>query len=106
MQTNNNKRHPFGPAQIRLFTYILKHPGCTMAQIREEEFTDKTGNYVWNLLSENYAFIDKRVIGGDIPHQFRMKMKEFGAVVDLVHYVKTGQLKQKLVQTTFAFDNP
>lgn len=100
------KHHPFGEAQLRLFKFILLHPGCTMHEIREGEFPDKTGNYVWNLLAENYTYIEKRVIGEKIPNQFYIKMGAFSKVVDVKNYVKTGEIKQKLVQTKFSFDQP
>jgi len=99
-QTN---RHPFGKSQIRLFQYILSNPGCTMAQIREDEFPDKNGNYVWNLVRENIYYIDKREIGPDLPDQLYLQMKRFKEAVDMNHYMRTGEIKMKLQQTAMSF---
>lgn len=109
-QQPTKRQHPFGHAQMRLFKYILMHPGCTMAQIREDEFPDKTGSYVHNLLRENYsetegmALLDRRDLGERLPSEFRIKNKEFFEFFDYKHYVLTGNLKQKLVQASFGFD--
>lgn len=100
------KKGPFGPAQLRLFKFILTHPGCTMAQIREDEFPDKTGNYVWNLISENRTYVKQLEIGTDLPDQFFVRIEVLKEVVDIKHYIMTGELKQKLTQTSFAFDRP
>lgn len=103
MPTQHPAKNPFGPSQTRLFKYILTHPGCTAAQIREDEFPDKNGNYVWNLLRENTNLIEKREIGTDLPDEYRMKVNSLGAFIDVLHYVKTGLFKAKYVQATLNF---
>lgn len=98
--TKQNDRAPFGPAQIALFKFIMTHAGCTMEDICTQVFTDKHKNYVWNILGENKKYIEKREIGGDLPHQYYMIMSEFTKVIDLDHWIRSGEFRMKLVQST------
>jgi hypothetical protein len=98
-------RGPFGASQIRLFEYIRKHPGCSMNEIRDDEFPDKQGNYVWNLVRENIYYIDKREIGTGIPDELYLKMTRIGEVIDLKAFIVTGKYIRKapLEQTAMSF---
>ena len=69
-----------------------------MDDICQQEFPDKHRNYVWNLLGENKKYIEKRVIGGELPNQFYMIMGEFTKAIDFNHYIRTGEFKMKFTQ--------
>jgi len=95
-----DQNNPFGPAQTRLFKYILKHPGCSAHQIKDDEFPDKQMKYVYNLIKENIDnhLIEKREIGEGIPHEYRMRVNVLGSHIDCMHFVKTGDFKGKYKQ--------
>jgi hypothetical protein len=84
-------RGPFGKSQIRLFNYIMLHPGCTLTEIREDEFPDKNGNYIWNLVRENVAYLKKDEIGTGIPDKWYIRINKLAEVIDIKALIKTGK---------------
>lgn len=96
------KTSPFGKTQERLFLFIIKHPGCTAAQIREDEFPDRDSRYVNNLLYENThpttGMIERRTIGEGIPTEFHMKFKKLFELIDFKTYIQTGKFCTPEVQ--------
>jgi hypothetical protein len=95
-----DQNNPFGPAQTRLFKYILKHPGCSAHQIKDDEFPDKQMKYIYNLIKENIdnGLIEKRELGEGLPHEYRLRINVLGGYIDCLHFVKTGDFKGKYKQ--------
>lgn len=93
-------QNPFGPSQTALFQYILTHQPCTFKAIWDAEFPDKHSRYLYNLLRENSALIERTPAANDqYPDEYRMRIHSLGGIVDVQHWVRTGQFKRVYKQT-------
>jgi hypothetical protein len=90
-RTRNAGEGPFGPAQTKLFKYILNHPKCSVAEIKENVFTDKTSSYVSNLLYENENLLQVTKFDNDtMPSQYQVKVGAIAKLINIHTWLKDG----------------
>jgi hypothetical protein len=80
------------------------HPRCTHERIWQDNFADKTSRYVSTLLHENRDYIHKtESADSNVATEFQIRVKQLSQVIDLQHYVTTGQFKAKWVQAEIPY---
>lgn len=93
-QTKARGEGPFGPAQTKLFKFMLQNPGCTFTEIKEKLFNDKKNSYVSNLLYENENLIKKdQAQNTEFPDKYFVRIKplvELG--ININSWIKEGKL--------------
>lgn len=97
-------KNPFGPAQTRLLQYILSNPNCNANEIWQDNYGDKTSKYVYTLLHENRDYIKKTVsVDRAVATTFQIRVAKLGQVIDIAHWLATGEFKAKYIQVEIPF---